>query len=1065
MSDIEELKKINGIGDSTIQDFRKEGYKKLEDLKAISRSELKDIPGVGDVAANDILLFLDQKGLRKFGDEATKNMKKLQSLLKDLFQFDCADLDFGVYRIMNKKRDRIEDFIEEDLIKAVKEELEEFEDLKKEETQKEFERICGKIRDELGEDSLGRSNEIIEENLPNIPLANELREKHQRLKEKLEESKIKEKTEADIFNSLYNFFKRYYKDGDFVPQMRYSNEEKYAVPYNGEEVCLHWANKGQYYIKTSEKFKDYSFELKPYEVKLKIRNAELKKGNKKDDEDKYFLLYEENPVDYKEENKELIINFKYLPLTGETREEYGINKRDRYKQRKIRNKIKEEILSEVNKDLKERLAKEWKDNNKSVLNHHLYNYMKGYESSYFIHKDLNSFLKRELDFYIKNELFQVDGVTKEDYELKPITRAKIKVIKNIANKIIDFVGQIEDFQKRLWEKKKFVVNTDYVITLDRIKDYLENSFEEVLAKVLGNKDQIKEWKALGFLNKKEEINSFFKKTLEGKELKDKYKFLPIDTQHFDQDFKHCLIEGITKNSELDRELDGVLFKSENWQALNLLEKKYKGKIDSIYIDPPFNKEKEANYPYRSNYKDSTWISMLNDRINFSRKLMDKDSSIFVRCDYRGNMYVRMLMNNIFRERNFRNEIIVNKSIRIKTEGNKFLSWHDTIFMYSKDYERSYFNHITKKREEEEWRSVDMDGETWDIIPENMVDQFSEENIRYDEEGNPISRARIIQGKEILPPEGRRFPSQETINELEEQNKIRLSKNNNPQMKKPSQIYLTDDWTDIYGYASDWSFETENSEILLKRVINCSSKRGDIVMDYFLGSGTTTAVAHKLGRRWAGVEVGDQFYEFILPRMKNVLAYDDNGISDREDVKRDYNEDNAGGFFKYQKLEQYEDTLENIRFTNEPKQTQIEDFNEYFLRYMLNYETKNSNSLLNIEELSDPFSYRMFIYERDEKKRKTIDLVETFNYLIGLEIHKIQTFDDQNRKYRIVKGEKDGEKTIIIWRNTENLDMEEDSKFIEEEILEGDEGLIYINGDNLVEGAKLIEKKFKEEMVV
>ncbi|MEM1804820.1 MAG: site-specific DNA-methyltransferase, partial [Nanopusillaceae archaeon] len=132
-----------------------------------------------------------------------------------------------------------------------------------------------------------------------------------------------------------------------------------------------------------------------------------------------------------------------------------------------------------------------------------------------------------------------------------------------------------------------------------------------------------------------------------------------------------------------------------------------------------------------------------------------------------------------------------------------------------------------------------------------------------------------------------------------------------------EIPVNNDWTDILGYtymiSKSTGFSTENSEILLKRVIESTSNEGDLVMDFFLGSGTTTAVAHKLGRKWIGVEMGEHFYTIVLPRMKKVLAYDKSGISKENDVREKYNEKNAGGFFKYYDLEQYEQTLRKCHY--------------------------------------------------------------------------------------------------------------------------------------------------------
>ena len=361
----------------------------------------------------------------------------------------------------------------------------------------------------------------------------------------------------------------------------------------------------------------------------------------------------------------------------------------------------------------------------------------------------------------------------------------------------------------------------------------------------------------------------FINTLNGKELSNEYQFLPIDTKYFDEDTK---LELLSLFDDLDNELDGWLIHSENYQALKTVLPKFREKVQTIYIDPPFNKEQDADYFYSVKYKDATWITLLENRLHLARNVLKDTGSIFVRCDYNGNMYVRLLMNEIFGEENFRNEIIINKSVRMKTEGKRFPSWHDSIFWYSRNTEEVYFYHITEEREKEEWRSIDMDGEKWDVIPKDMVSLFSPGNIKYDEDGNPTSRARIILSREVLPRNGRRFPLQEVINKWEKEGRIRFSKTGNPQMLKPQQIYLSDDWTGFYGYAFNWAFSTENSEVLLKRVIEATSKEGDIVMDFFLGIGTATAVAHKLKRKWIGIEMGEHFHRFETDKWGAPVSY-------------------------------------------------------------------------------------------------------------------------------------------------------------------------------------------------
>jgi len=195
--------------------------------------------------------------------------RELQGLLRKLFQFDLADLDFGIYRIMNYKRDEIEKFIEDDLIKAVDVEFERYSAKSKEEIEKELEEIKKRISSTLGEDALLPSGDI-KEMYRGSPIAKEFNKK----REDLKNIEMADQHKAEIFSHIYQFFSRYYDEGDFISQRRYSRQNKYAVPYNGEEVLLHWANKDQYYIKTGEYFKNYSFKIGDHKVIFRLLEAE-----------------------------------------------------------------------------------------------------------------------------------------------------------------------------------------------------------------------------------------------------------------------------------------------------------------------------------------------------------------------------------------------------------------------------------------------------------------------------------------------------------------------------------------------------------------------------------------------------------------------------------------------------------------------------------------------------------------------------------------------------------------------------------------------------------------------
>jgi adenine specific DNA methylase Mod len=516
---------------------------------------------------------------------------------------------------------------------------------------------------------------------------------------------------------------------------------------------------------------------------------------------------------------------------------------------------------------------------------------------------------------------------------------QLKALRNIAFKIIDFISQFEDELRRIWEKPKFVLNSNYVITLDKVKELCGEAFLEdyVVPKVLKNEKQLQEWKELLGVDIKNKADLIERDTLQGKE----WKKLPIDTKNFDEEFKWILIEKICVNHELDKVLDGWLIKSENWQALNTILPKFRGKVQTIYIDPPFNKEQDADYFYHVKYKDSTWITMLENRLWLAKELLNEKGSIFVRCDYNGNMYVRLLMNEIFGEENFRNEIILQRGLQTRKAENRLLNKTDSLFFYFKSNEQGFLSILKTEKDH-----VKAYNETLKVLRRLLnqnevkrIEKLLQETLWMPFLSMPgeqkTPQYREIFGVKLYPPEGRHWAfSQENLDQAIKNRTARLkcnvcgyvvtsenSHNFNGNCPKCSQqdfsgeifsLYnqINNNWTDIPGYEQDPEFPTRNSEILLKRVIESTSNEGDLVMDFFLGSGTTTAVAHKLKRKWIGVEMGDHFYTIVLPRMKKVLAYDKSGISKEKDVKERYNEKTAGGFFKYYELEQYEQALNN-----------------------------------------------------------------------------------------------------------------------------------------------------------
>jgi adenine-specific DNA-methyltransferase len=969
------------------------------------------------------------------------SLEKFKNFLKELFQFELSDLDFGIYRVLNYKREQVEEFINDKLPRIVKSAFEKHKSDLTENLEQEFKNVLEEIRRNFGENAISYTGELVD-NFKNTPLA----QKYIRIKEQKDTFRRIEDIENQVYNDLYNFFSRFYEDGDFIPQYRYSKDPKYSIPYNGEEVKLYWVNADQYYIKTGILFRDYTFKAGSYKIIFRTVSAREEINSNKSTKHRFFVL-DQKPIE--RNGDEIIVKFQYRELSQEEVKLYtnnndnleemqeGEGKRKSPKQEKINEKLFEELKSYFEKEKIYDVLKE-KDG-KTLLLYHINRFTAKNTRDYFIHKNLKKFLMGQLDYFIKSEVLNYETLSEDKSLHLHLTRAK--VVREVGEKIIDFLAQLEDFQKKLWEKKKFVIETHYVITLDRIKDLTDKEFyQKVLEKVLNNKAQLEDWQKLGF--------GIFKNK---EELEDKK--LPIDTRYFDEEFKWELLENISKKVNLDDNLDGVLIKSENWQALNTILNRYREKVQTIYIDPPFNKEQDADYLYNVKYKDSTWISMLENRLRLAREFLNEMGSIFVRCDYNGNMYLRLLMNEIFGKDNFRNEITIAKSkefFKTMTHIEKFSEETESLFFFSKTTKLK-FNLIYKEKEKPSKY------EPFLPVSDKTYRDF-----------------RIINGEKYYSPLGRKWGiKQEDIDKFLTEGKLKYE--DGKWYLYTFEELLKDFWIDYQGYSRNWGFSTENSEIFIKRAIESTSNEGDLVMDFFLGSGTTTAVAHKLKRKWIGIEMGEHFYTIILPRMKKVLAYDKSGISKEKDVKKKYNEKTAGGFFKYIILEQYEDTLDNIEL-KENKVSQL--FKEdYLLKYFLDLETRDSPYLLNIEQIKNPFAYKLKVNlsEVGEPKEMVVDIPETFNFLIGLKIKKVKRRKKNSRTYLFILGEKEKKDCAVVWReysdNWNEEDFKKDKEFIKQELMNWEIQVVYVNSqsmltpnfDNFQAEIKYIEPEFKKLM--
>lgn len=1016
------------------------------------------------------------------------SLERLKDLLKTLFQFDATELDFGIYRIMNYRRKEIEEFIEKDLIKGVEKEFEKYkaqsgkELLEKlNEKKKEIE----KLEKDLGEKII--KNGAIDEKFKEKPFAKEYLD----LKKQLEEIEVAESAKTQVFNDLYNFFSRYYEDGDFISKRRYSSKnEKYAIPYSGEEVKLYWANFDQYYVKTGEIFKDYEFNLKGWSITFRTIFAEVESGNIKG-ERRYFILGADEPVKVDKERKTCLIQFEYKPLREEVSQQYrvktkaGEEKKIGIQQDEINTILKDKILQrikeiELKAFLSERQAcsERSESNGKTILEKHLYKYTRKITSDFFIHKNLKGFLERELDYFIKTEVIDLNNL-----EARHITRAK--VVEGIGKRIIEFLSQIEEFQKMLWEKKKFVLKTHYFITIDRVP-------KEFHKEILKNKGQLKEWAELGFgkIGKKEDLNG---------------KRLPIDTKHFDNSFKERLLEKLSEQGNLGGLIDGILIKSENWQALKLLLEKYRERIKCIYIDPPFN-SKTTEILYKNTYKHSSWLSLMENRISLGRQLLENKGVFICAIDENEQERLGIILSQIFPEYEKTPVVVIHNPGGI--QGENFSYTHEyAYFVYPKP---GRFIGLENREETADVRNFmnTAKGDTENYLRSSGANCFYPIYIKdnkilgfgdvcedsFHPEPNIVKDDGVV---EVYPVDAdgveRKWVfSRQSVDKIREELSVNYNKGRCVWeiIRTKTKINYKTVWTEKIYNAKSYGTQLlkniigKNAENFtfpksIYTVSNCilagtNNECDTVILDYFAGSGTTAHAVMELNKKDNGnrkyilVEMANYFDTVMIPRIKKIcysFNWKDGKPQDADGISQ---------MLKYHYLEQYEDTLHNIEFPEAEKgQKALELFgkgeegNEYLMKYFLQYETEGSPSLLNLKQFENPFEYKLKIISNSKGEEiVNVDLVETFNYLIGLKVGRYKFLQESGREYAIVLGEKGNRRVAVVWRFTKDINLEKDKEVIDKAIGDFEPDEVFINGDAFYpKGYKVIETEFKALMGV
>lgn len=742
----------------------------------------------------------------------------------------------------------------------------------------------------------------------------------------------------ELFDKLYSFFKRYFSANGGI---YFNDTPLYDSLYtkSGYEKCslkkdtaLFYKTKDLYYMKSETNYKDFCFELENILFNFDTSSLESKKNNEKID-----LVFTLKDTDTKTNT----LNFSVS----------------------LSSKGNQTKISEILKDCFNQGVKL----DEEILKKAFGKFKKQGSMDYFIHKNALGFLKEQLDLYLFEYLFKEMTA----FDAKRLN--EINTIKEVALQVIVLVSEFENELCKIWNKPRFVLNSHFIVSLDKLK--AKNYDLNKITSHPNYPKQVKEWQDLNL--------KITDNLLEN-------EFLPLDTIYFKD------LEEEIKSQFNEDEINGTLIKSENYQALNSLKNRYKEAIDCIYIDPPYNTQNNE-FIYADNFKRSSWLSMMENRLELAHSLLNDKGVMFVSIDDNEQAYLKVLMDEIFGRDNFVNTIIWEKKYSPQNHTKWFSDNHDFILLYAKDKENwrpillprtSEMDARYKNLDNDErgvWKSSDLS--VGSAVERNIYPIF-----------NPYTK------QEIYPPHGRSWVySQEKLQELIADNRIffptsgsgvpcyKRFLNEVKQGTTPLTIWK---YTEV-GHTQDAKreikelfegqalFDTPKPEALISRILEISTNENDLVLDFFAGSGTTCAVAHKLKRKYIGIEMGEHFESVILPRLKKVIGGFKSGAA---------KEFNGGGAIKVYELESYEEILRKIKYEDNDKPLAYDE------QYSDLVECKNESYTLNVEAL----------------EKMGVDIKETLENLWGLKVEffneKVVKFKGNDKEVEILKALKEA----LIW---------------------------------------------------
>ncbi len=372
--------------------------------------------------------------------------------------------------------------------------------------------------------------------------------------------------------------------------------------------------------------------------------------------------------------------------------------------------------------------------------------------------------------------------------------------------------------------------------------------------------------------------------------------------------------------------DNLIIKGNNLLAMHTIKKRYGGKVKLIYIDPPYNTGNDS-FKYNDRFNHSTWLTFMKNRLEVAKTLLADDGSIWLSIDADESHYLKILCDEVFGRENFIDEVIWQRSYAPINLKKTLSRSHDAVLVYAKNKNIVDFNKLERtEKQRKDYKNPDNDPRGDWKLGNPSVGPANKKN---------IYEIYTPTGRKLLPPKGRSWLySQKRFEELKLDNRIWFGPNNDsmwgPKLfisEVSAGIVSMTLWTyQEVGHNQDaaremkalgfgGAFSTTKPEKLIQRIIHIATKEGDLVLDFFSGSGTTAAVAHKMGRQWIAIEQMDYIHELPEARLIKVIEGEQGGISKAVNWQ-------GGGSFVYCELaEIHEKTMRTVRDATTTEQLQ------------------------------------------------------------------------------------------------------------------------------------------------